>query len=351
MKYLDLPISDCHIHTFWDMELEKREALLMDIMKKMGYETATILANPFNAARKSRARDFLENLVAFYLKSKHPDKFYIFLGLSPSYEEKNNTAEFFLKQVEFYLSAGFDGIKMLEGRPNQRHICGNYGDEKYSLVFDYAEKNQIPITLHTSASAHVWKEGGSLYGKTPTWRDYYDEMDALLNKHPKLRINIAHFFFATEYIDLAGEFLDKYENVFYDLTPNQFMYLDFQKKPDEWKEFFIKYQDRIMFGTDTGSNTKDLDGKEAESLVHMVRGFFEEHEPFCELGYNLTPIPLDENILRKFYKDNMMKFYQGKSPKKVAPSVMKEELDFVKKLKVFLNLRDLKDLELIETVF
>ena len=89
-----------------------------------------------------------------------------------------------------------------------------------------------------------------------------------------------------------------------------------------------------MYGTDIGSNVKDFEGKEADSLVQMVRGFFEWDKPYTVLGYDLTPIPLDESILKKFYKENMLKFYQGKPPKKVVPSVMREELEFIKKLKV-----------------
>lgn len=350
-KYLDIPIEDAHIHVFWNMLLEKREALLLELMEKFNYDSVTILSIPFNAHRKSRCRDFLENLVAFYFKSKYPDKVYAFAGLSPSCDEKNNTAEFFLEQAKFYIQAGFDGIKMIEGRPNQRHVCGDYTDEKYDLVFKYCEENQIPMTIHTSGPERAWKEGGSKFGTRPNWLDYYNGMDKILSKYPKLRINLAHFFFASERMDLAAEFLDKYENVYYDICPNQFMYLDFQKNPEEWTAFFEKYQDRLIYGTDIGATTTDFDGSEAECLVQMVREFLEGDKPFTCLGYDLTPMPIDESILRKIYKENMHKFYQLEKPKPVNKDVMRKELEAVKKLRVLLDLNDLKNIELIETVF
>ena len=179
----------------------------------------------------------------------------------------------------------------------------------------------------------------------------YDELDRMMSKFPKLKVTFAHFNFITGHVDMAAEFLDKWENVYYDLTPNQFMFLDFQKKPDEWKDFFIKYQDRIIYGTDIGANTKDLDGTEADSLVHMVRGFFEETNPYSELGYDFIPIPLGDSILKKFYKENMMKFYEGKSPKSPVSSVMEEELKEVMKMRILLNVDEAADLELIKTVF
>ena len=83
----------------------------------------------------------------------------------------------------------------------------------------------------------------------------------------------------------------------------------------------------------------------------MVRGFFEEDKPFSELGYDFIPLPLQDNILRKIYRENMMRFYNGKDPAKLNPTVMQEELESVKKLQVFLHLNDLENLKLIETVF
>lgn len=351
MKYKDIPISDSHIHIFWNMLLEKKEALLKELIEKFNYDTVTILSIPFSAARLSKCRDFLENLGTFYFKCIMPEKVYGFAGFSPSYDEKNNTAEFFLKQAEFYMAAGFDGIKMIEGRPNQRHICGGFDDEKYQLFYKYAEENQIPIVMHANGSEISWREGGKMYGKHPDWLELYEEMERVMEKYPELRVTIAHFFFASERIELASSFLDRWENVYYDLCPNQFMYLDFQKNPKEWTAFFEKYQDRLIYGTDIGSNTKDIEGTEAESLVHMVRGFFEETEHFSELGYDFSPMPLNESILRKIYKENMMSFYQNKKPNKPNTSVMKKELDFIKGLRVFLDLNDMKNLELIETVF
>jgi len=351
MKYLDLPISDSHIHIFWAMPLEKRLELLDRIMEKHNYDTATILTLPLNSARKVKSRDYLENLRTFYIKSKRPDKIYAYSGFSHYYDNSKNTPEFYLKQAEFYMAAGFDGVKMIEGRPNQRYVLGHgYDDSRYYLMYEYAEKNGIPLVIHTSAWEDLWNEGGYFASQPMHYFDYYKEVDSWMSKFPKLKVTFAHMNFVTGHIDMAAELLDKYENAYYDLTPNQFMFLDFQKKPDEWKEFFIKYQDRIIYGTDIGSNPYDFDGKEADDLVYMVRGFFEETKPYSVLGYDFNPIQLDESILRKFYKDNMMNFYGGKAPKPVVPSVMKQEFDDVMKLRILLDVNEVEDMELIKTV-
>lgn len=352
MKYRDLPIADSHIHIDWNMPLRDKMELLEKIIEKNNYDTVTICPVPYVHDRITHCFDLTTNLSAFYAKCKMPGRVYAFMGLTHHYDESLNTPEFYLEQLKFYMDAGFDGIKMLEGRTGEHKMYGTgVDDPKYDLFYKYAEDNEIVIVSHIGGPEGAWHEGGSLYGTHPDLNDLYKEVDNVLTKFPKLKMTLAHFYFITEHIEKAAEFLDKWENVYFDLTPNQFMYLDFQKKPEEWKEFFLKYQDRIVYGTDIGSNTTDTDGKEADELVHMVRGFFEEDKPFTVLGYDLTPIPLDDDILKKFYKENMMKLYGNKAPKEPNRRLMKKEYDEVCKRKLYLEIGDRKNLDLIKELF
>jgi len=355
MNYAKVPISDAHIHVFWDMLLEKREEQLARVMEECGYDTVTILTIPYSTSRLTKCRDFTENLQAFYFKHKMPGKVYAFAGMTPSHIEEKNTAEFSFEQKKFSMAAGFDGITMIEGRARQRHICGAFADPKYELVFDYAEKNEIPMLIHANAPECWWEEGYPLYGTeggSRSWLDYYNDVIEVLEKHPKLRLTIAHFFFGSERHALMTDLLEKYENVYLDICPNPYMYIDFAKDEPTWRAFFEKYQDRIIYGTDIGSNTIDVTGDEASALYRMVRGFLENDAPFEELGWHIPPLKMPENILRKIYKENMMAFYGGKAPKALNYDVMKKELDTVwEKYYTFLDLRDIENLKLVKTIF
>lgn len=352
MKYFDLPIADSHIHLDWNMPLSERIELLKKVIEKNNYDTVTVCPVPFVHDRITTCRDFTVNLCAMYAKCAIPGRVYSFAGLSHHCDELLNTKEFYLEQVEYYMQAGYDGIKMLEGRTGEHNAYGcGIDDSKYDLFYKYCEDNEIVIVSHIGGPEGAWHEGGRLYGTHPDLNDLYKEVDNVLTKFPKLKLVLAHFYFITEHIDKAADVLDKWENVYFDLTPNQFMYLDFQKQPKEWKKFFEKYQDRIVYGTDIGSNTTDTDGTEADCLVQMVREFFEGDKPFTVLGYDLTPIPLDESILRKFYKENMVKLYGGKVPKEPNLMLVKKEFDEVMKLRLLLNIKDIENLKLIETIF
>ena len=355
MRFSDLPISDAHIHLLWDLPLAERETLLGRLMRELGYDTVTVHAIPYCATRPTKCRDFTENLNAFYLKHKMPGKVYAFAGLAPSHDAAKNTPEFFLAQAKFYMAAGFDGIKLLEGKPAQRAVCGALDDPKYALLFAYLEEEGIPLVIHAGDPAPFWRAGGEYYG-TPFGEvplaTYQSEVLAVLGRHPRLRVTLAHFFFGSETPTFMQELLDTYPNVYLDICPNPFMYIDFAKDEPTWRAFFEKYQDRIIYGTDIGSNTVDTDGTEASALYRMVRGFLENDAPFEELGWNVPPMKMPEDILRKIYKDNMMAFYRGKAPKALDYTVMKRELDtLLDEWYTFLDIKDIENLKLIKTVF
>lgn len=355
MRFSDLPISDAHIHLLWDLPLAEREALLCRLVRELGYDTVTVHSIPYCATRPTKCRDFTENLNAFYLKHKMPGKVYAFAGLAPSHDKEKNTPEFFLAQAKFYMAAGFDGIKLLEGKPAQRAVCGALDDPKYAPLFAYLEKEGIPLVIHTGDPASFWRAGGEYYG-TPLGEvplaAYQSEVLTVLGRHPRLRVTLAHFFFGSERPSLMRELLDTYENVYLDVCPNPFMYIDFAKNEPVWRAFFEKYQDRILYGTDIGSNTTDHNGTEARALYRMVRGFLENDAPFEELGWHVPPLKMPEPILRKIYKDNMLAFYRHEPPKPLNYALMKKELDTVlEKYFTLLDSRDVANLELVKTIF
>lgn len=354
MQFRNLQISDAHTHFSWLFPpIEERAKHFKNIMEEFNYDTATVLSTPYGINHRPRCLDLTNNLSIFYLKSLMPDKIYAFSGLIPHHDKTKNTPEFFLEQIKFHDEAGFDGLKMFDCAPIQRIVGGAYNDERYQLVYKYCEENQIPIVMHTNGDESFWE----LYWKGKwhaqfSWMDYYNEMLDVLKKHPKLRLQIAHFGFMSEHPDLASEILDTYENVYLDICPNPFMFPHFANNQDIWRPFFEKYQNRIIYGTDIGANMPDVDYRHSKGNMCTVRGFLEADEPFDEVGYHIPPMKIDdENILRKIYKENMMRLYQNKSPKKLHPEIMRKEYDvLINDYFTLLNVDDRDNLEIIKTV-
>ena len=163
----------------------------------------------------------------------------------------------FEEQAEKLIGLGVDGIKLIDMCPDIRQVTGKgVNDVKYDKMLSLLEKKGIPVLLHSADPETFWDKPDGAYcdGTFLSKQELYDETFEMLEKHPDLKIVLAHFFFLSDFPEEAAKVLDKYSNVCFDLTPGCEMYPNFSKRRDVWREFFIKYSDRILFGTDTNSN-------------------------------------------------------------------------------------------------
>jgi predicted TIM-barrel fold metal-dependent hydrolase len=174
----------------------------------------------------------------------------------------------------------------------------------------------------TDKSSIFAKQNGWFYGdRTYVEKEQlYDEVERVLTKFPELNITFAHFHFLSADIERAGDYLDRWPNVYFDLTPGSEMYTNFSKYPDKWHDFFMKYQDRIIFGTDNGWGTETPHEHkviEAEEKVDWMRRFLETGDTFVNAwGMKITGIALKKEALEKIYATNYLRFV-GNKPKEV----------------------------------
>ena len=84
----------------------------------------------------------------------------------------------------------------------------------------------------------------------------------------------AHFHFLSDFLDRAAALLDRYPNVNFDLAPGIEMLYNFTKRPAEARDFFLKYQDRLVYGTDFSTWRLSL------TRIWVVRNFLETDEYF-----------------------------------------------------------------------
>ena len=160
----------------------------------------------------------------------------------------------FVTQLNELEEIGFDGIKMLEGKPTLHRTIGkNLLNSEHDKYFAEAEKRGTHIIFHLADPIEFWTEEGLDYYGDNTFasqEELYRQAYAILEKHPNLKITFAHFFFKSESPKELEELFEKYPNVCVDLTPGWEMYLSFYKDKAFFKEFFTKYSKRIVLGTD-----------------------------------------------------------------------------------------------------
>jgi len=320
--YFKYPINDGHIHLFDSKDIPE----CMDMINYCGYTNWTYLACTVVPVKKA----LTQNLLGALLKLRGNGKCQAFASFH--YDDgKVPNADEMLRQIKWFDEVGFDGIKMLDGKPTIRKDIGIPLDhEKYDKMFDYAEEKQFPLMYHINDPVEFW-----YYDRLPKWAiksgNYYgdgsyphkyeieEETFGFLRKHPKLKICIPHFFFVSDQYGLCSEMLDRYPNLYFDITPGWEMFENFAKDLDVWKKFFVANANKILFGSDTFSDH----WKETISCLKRV---METGEEFVAFEENCIGLNLPEEILRQIYYKNYYNFV-GKTDKKLKVTAILDYAD------------------------
>ncbi len=288
-------IADSHVHIRFDRDEEIER--MLDTMKSVGVEAACILSLPY--------RTMTDNLAAVWQKTVRKDMdIRAFGGIHVNDRCADITPEI---QVQKLLELGCDGIKLMCSPDLRRYMKSGFDSPKYSKMFGLLEECEIPMNIHIADPEDFWDEGKPYAnGLFPSKKQIYEEIFRVLDAHPKLRVTFAHFFFLSNFPEEAERVMEKYPNVCFDITPGVEMYYNFDKKIDVWHDFFTKYSNRILFGTDCNANKTCND-----ELVELVRrkitenrDVFTQHcygKDFIVRGLYLDKESAERILYRNFY--------------------------------------------------
>lgn len=323
-NYFDIPVWDGHCHTLMSRTAEETAESFRRIMKYHNYERITLCAI-INETVGDHPSD---NAVGLYLKDvlnrEKPNSVYVYGNIRHHYDARD-TAEGYLSQVKQLMAMGADGIKILDGKTGDRKRLGRRLDDPiFDEMYQYIEEKGLTVTMHVGDPRDNWditkvseyaRKKGWFYDETyPTLDELYGEVDGILTKFPKLRLNLAHFFFMGDNYDKAVAFMEKWENASFDLTPGGEMFVHFTAEPDKWRAFFEKYRDRLTYGTDTYNTLCDPDTDEyafcptAGVRINQLRRMLEGTEPFEDKQFGrLVPLALDKETVSKICYENVLK--------------------------------------------
>jgi predicted TIM-barrel fold metal-dependent hydrolase len=312
-----LPIIDGHIHFIHPEYLDTMLALL----DESGCTRANLVCMP-------NPDGSTHNPAALYFKERWPERVSISAALeyAPALADPTRAPGILAEQIRTLTSRGFDGLKLIEGKPEVRKLLPHALDGPlYAEMWAALEEEQLPVVFHVADPDEFWdaeacpewaRSSGWDYsdGSFPSKEDLYTEVDHILARHPSLKITFAHFYFLSKDMDRAGRFLDAHPTVSFDLTPNPDMYLDFSRKPEETRRFFLQHQDRIIYGTDLDTRPL-LRGESGYQFMRfipwLVRSTLEEEGEFTTTDgsrYHGLGLPLE--VLSKIYYANFARVYR-----------------------------------------
>ena len=199
-------------------------------------------------------------------------------------------------------------------------------DPFFDPLFHFLVKNKIPVLAHlgepkncwlpldemTSNGNRIYFENNSefhayLHPEIPSYESQIQARDNVLAKHPNLVFVGAHYgSLEWSHVELSRRF-DKYPNFYVDVSSRmEHMQMQSAMKYDDVRDFFIKYADRILYGTDAYNNPEKLNSALVNDWKYLATNGDCES---TEVKGNFRGIDLPEEILYKIYYENATKVY------------------------------------------
>jgi len=206
-------------------------------------------------------------------------------------------------------------------------------DERFDPLFDYIQSQNKTLVAHIGEPRNCWlplefmtaANDRNYYREHPQYHayrhpeipGYWDQIrarDHLLAKHPQLRVVGCHLGSLEFDVAELAKRLDQYPNFAADMA-GRVHYFQHQDR-DKVRNFIIKYQDRLLYGTD--HNIIAGNGPAfAHALKAMDKDYLSDYRFFAtaeELGSaaaQFRGLALPAAVLKKIYYENALKWYPG----------------------------------------
>jgi hypothetical protein len=207
-------------------------------------------------------------------------------------------------------------------------------DPRFDSLFNWLSNKKIPVVGHLGEPKNCWlplsemttrNDSGYfsqhpqyhmyLHPELPSYEDQMAARDRMLSKHPDLHFIGAHLASLEWSVDRIAAFLDKFPNAAVDMTERMGQ-LYYQTRTDREKvrNFFLTYQDRILYGTDMGDDGKS-DPSEFVQKMHQTRlNDWKYLTTDAKMTSSLIKgefqgIKLPRSVIDKIYRENAFKWY------------------------------------------
>jgi hypothetical protein len=210
---------------------------------------------------------------------------------------------------------------------NGRYIMPD--DPKFAPVYASIQKHGKTLMSHVAEPNVAWgppdpsDPSWPYYKENPQWlvgdkpgfpakNTILEARDHILQQNPKLRMVGVHLGSMEKDLDGIASRFDRYPNFAID-TAARMEYLMLMP-PDKVRAFLIKYQDRVLYGTDLdliADANLDEAVKSWEEVYARDWRYFATDEPFELNGNKVHGLKLPEPALRKIYHANALHWIPG----------------------------------------
>jgi predicted TIM-barrel fold metal-dependent hydrolase len=256
------------------------------------------------------------------MKGRYPGRFVVFAN--PSYDgiDDADYPDRTARQLEEDVRNGAQGLKIWKNLG--MYVTDSAGrrvpvdDPRLDPLWAKAGELGIPVIIHTADPAAFWlpydehnerwlelterpnrrREG------EPTFEQLISEQFNMFAKHPKTTFIAAHLAWMGSDLGHLGELLDAHPNVYTEIGA---VIYDPGRQPRFAREFFTRYQDRVLFGKDVWEPSEYPVYFRTLETADEYFDYYRKRHAFWKL-YGLD---LPDEVLRKLYYENALRIIPG----------------------------------------
>ena len=307
------PIIDVHSHDYAPTESNvQRWAQTMD---EVGLEKTIILSG-------ATGRRFDQIMAKF---GKHPQRFNVWCGIDYTGFDQPGFGPAAIAELERCHKAGATGIGELSdkgrGLGARTNTLGMHIDDpRMDAILAKCAELRMPVNIHVGEDRwmyepmdetndglmNAWKWRVRSDPGVLTHAEVVDSLERAVKKHPRTTFIACHLANCCSDLNRLGGMLDLYPNLYADIGAR---FAELSPIPRTVSQFFIRYQDRIFYGTDMNP-----DPEMYRVTFRLLETADEHFYPvyFRKYHWPMHAWALPDEVLKKIYRENALRVLFGR---------------------------------------
>jgi predicted TIM-barrel fold metal-dependent hydrolase len=258
----------------------------------------------------------------------YPGRFLVFTQLDYSKINDSNFGDEMVALLHDSVSRGARGLKFLKdlglGVRDKNGKLIAIDDPRLDPVWEECGRLSIPVFIHSGdpeafflpidATNERYEEliehpDWSFYGRDyPSLQSLLEARNRVFAKHPRTTFVSLHMGWP-ENLDWVSTMLDQHPNVMVEFGARE---AELGRQPRRTRELFLKYQDRVMFGTD--NEVTEAMYRNNFRWLETADEYFDYWGAPGQGRFEISGLALPDEVLEKIYHKNAERLFQQFHP-------------------------------------
>jgi predicted TIM-barrel fold metal-dependent hydrolase len=312
------PVVDIHSH---HPKMASQD--LSPVVAAMDSLNLAVLVN-LSGGSGPRLRDAVANI-----QTQYPNRFLVFANVDFEGVGEPGWGERAAALLEADVRNGASGLKIFKslGLRNRDREGKRIpvDDSRLDPIWEKCAELAIPVLIHSADPKSFWdpmdannerwlelktRPGRKRSDTDPApWQQLIDEQHRLFRKHPRTTFINAHMGWYANDLERLGLLLEEFPNMYVGIAA---VIAELGRQPRMARDFFIRYQDRILFGKDSWQPSEF---PTYFRVLETADEYFPYHKKYHAF-WAMYGLDLPDTVLKKVYFKNAMKLLPAIDPKR-----------------------------------